>query len=349
MQSEIEAKLAGVEAELKHLGPKRDTPLEHMQYLLQLAQDYRDVSEAAGRGDYAHNKLLDDKEFRLATLVMSRSDDFSNQMALRGHEYAWRESQTTTASPSSAVGSPKATNAAQGSSSTIFGAKLNPGFSIGSSTTSPLDVKGSQIGFGSAQPLTSGFTFEVNSSRPISGRSARSVRHSTAAVPTPKTAPTEATTKAAKAITEPKQETRQFAIARSLSLPFPHFIGAAFPRNGIDLWLEELYHSSRGYELGSFPTQLVGMMMKVQARKWEELAMAHTSDIICVVHRTIVDLIGKLAATPLIQYELLTSLKTDLEKGYRAAVEHTRFLLQVELDGEPATHNHYFNEELQKQ
>ncbi|PVH90779.1 hypothetical protein DM02DRAFT_647505 [Periconia macrospinosa] len=113
-------------------------------------------------------------------------------------------------------------------------------------------------------------------------------------------------------------------------------------------WIDGLYRGSRGFELGTFDATILGVTLKEQAASWRELALGYVSDIITLVHGFIVEALKRIAPSHRVSEGIKSLLLDDLTRMYRRAIGHTEFLLDIELDGTPATCNHYFNENLQK-
>ena len=113
-------------------------------------------------------------------------------------------------------------------------------------------------------------------------------------------------------------------------------------------WLKEEYRGSRGFELGTFDPSLLAVTLKCQASKWRALALGYISDVVTLVHSFIMRAIEHFALTSRVQDGLKARLIERLEQHYRAAMDHAKFLIKVELEGTPSTLNHYFNDELQK-
>jgi len=113
-------------------------------------------------------------------------------------------------------------------------------------------------------------------------------------------------------------------------------------------WIDELYRDSRGFELGTFDATILGVILKEQAANWGYLAHGYISDMIALVHNFIVVVLQQVAPSRRVSDGIRSLLLDDLTKMYRDAINHTQFLLDIELRGTPATYNHYFNENLQK-
>jgi hypothetical protein len=113
-------------------------------------------------------------------------------------------------------------------------------------------------------------------------------------------------------------------------------------------WIHELYRDSRGFELGTFDATILGVILKDQAANWGCLAHGYVSDMIALVHNFIVEVLQQIAPSRRVSDGIKSLLLDDLTKMYRDAIDHTQFLLDIELNGTPATCNHYFNENLQK-
>lgn len=113
-------------------------------------------------------------------------------------------------------------------------------------------------------------------------------------------------------------------------------------------WLKKEYEESRGFELGTFDASLLGVTMKQQAADWRDLALGYISDIIVLVHNFILEVLEHLTPNHRVFDGIKSRLIDDMINRYQKAISHTEFLLSVELDGTPATYNHYFNETLEK-
>ena len=117
---------------------------------------------------------------------------------------------------------------------------------------------------------------------------------------------------------------------------------------GIIAWVEEVYLSSRGFELGTFDSSLLAVTMKHQAAKWKDIALGYVSDIITLVHNCVLRILKQVAPNARVQGGIKDLLLDKLREKYANALAHARFLIKVELEGTPATLNHYFNHTLEK-
>lgn len=121
------------------------------------------------------------------------------------------------------------------------------------------------------------------------------------------------------------------------------------PRSGsFQRWLTEVYHSSRGFEIGTLNSSLLGVTMKRQSAKWKDLALGYIADVVTMVHTFIVDLLHVVCPVERVRTGIISLLMDRLVEKYRASISHVDFLLEIELDGTPATLNHYFNDNLEK-
>ncbi|KAI4236629.1 MAG: hypothetical protein LQ349_002430 [Xanthoria aureola] len=120
----------------------------------------------------------------------------------------------------------------------------------------------------------------------------------------------------------------------------------ASPDKGIMKWMEKVYNSSRGYEMGTFDVSLIPFMWKQQTLKWEDLALGYTSDIISTVHTYIRDLLKEICQEDRVRSTLLSVMMDPLIERYKRAMDQTRSILEVEHN--PMTYNHYFAENLEK-
>jgi hypothetical protein len=92
----------------------------------------------------------------------------------------------------------------------------------------------------------------------------------------------------------------------------------------------------------------LAVTLKRQSVKWRELALGYISDIITMVHAFVKDLLQHITPNENVRMGIESLLMDELTKKYQNAMSHVNFLLDVELEGTPATHNHYFNDTLEK-
>ena len=113
-------------------------------------------------------------------------------------------------------------------------------------------------------------------------------------------------------------------------------------------WLQSIYLDSRGYEIGTFNPTLLATIMKEQSRKWKEIALGYVADVIVLTHSFLTDLLQEVCPPLRVREGILALLMDPLCDRYKRAIQHVKFLLEVELNGTPSTLNHYFNDNLQK-
>jgi len=121
------------------------------------------------------------------------------------------------------------------------------------------------------------------------------------------------------------------------------------PQSGsIHVWLKEVYSGARGFELGTLDSSLLAVTMKRQSTKWRGLALGYIADIVMLAHTFVTDLLRVVCPVERVQLGVMSLLADLLLEKYRSAIAHVNFLLEIELDGTPATLNHYFSENLEK-
>lgn len=122
------------------------------------------------------------------------------------------------------------------------------------------------------------------------------------------------------------------------------------PSPAVDIlkWLEDEYDSTRGFELGTFSSQLLPKIMMTQSEKWSSLAKGYISDVVVMVHKFILQLLQSVCPDGKMRTNLYSTLVEDLFEGYKLAIKHVNFLLNVEKKGTHTTQNHYFNDNLEK-
>ncbi|KAI1503956.1 P-loop containing nucleoside triphosphate hydrolase protein [Biscogniauxia marginata] len=120
------------------------------------------------------------------------------------------------------------------------------------------------------------------------------------------------------------------------------------PEDIID-YIEDVYKCSRGQDIGTFGGHLLGTMFKEQSKKWQPLTLHHISQVIVHVHHFIAETIKSICPDSQVREELWHGfLLEQLQESYRKAMDHAKFLLEIEREGVPMTLNHYLNENLQK-
>lgn len=119
-------------------------------------------------------------------------------------------------------------------------------------------------------------------------------------------------------------------------------------RTGIIPWLEEVYKSSRGFELGTFDASLVPVIWKKQCANWDDLALGYVSDVVSLVHNFIFSLISAICEDQRVRSALMPALMDGLMDRYTRGIDHAKFIIYVEKEGTPQTLNHYFADNLEK-
>ncbi|KXL45220.1 MAG: hypothetical protein FE78DRAFT_148659 [Acidomyces sp. 'richmondensis'] len=119
-------------------------------------------------------------------------------------------------------------------------------------------------------------------------------------------------------------------------------------KEGIQTWLQGIYTSSRGFELGTFDGSVLATTMKKQSSKWIEISLGFVSDVIVIVHRFITAALHSICSDRHVRDTLFATLLDGLLDRYRLAIRHVHFLLTVERDGIPITVNQFFKKNLQK-
>ncbi|KAJ8126636.1 hypothetical protein O1611_g7002 [Lasiodiplodia mahajangana] len=114
-------------------------------------------------------------------------------------------------------------------------------------------------------------------------------------------------------------------------------------------YIDDVYKSSRGQELGTFAQTILGTTFKEQSQKWESITLDHVSRVIRHVHVFISEALKDACPEKKVREALWNEyLLDELRKSYQRAMDHAKFLLGIERDNRPITVNHYFNDNLQK-
>jgi len=101
--------------------------------------------------------------------------------------------------------------------------------------------------------------------------------------------------------------------------------------------IEHIHRSSRGYELGTFGSFMIPTTFALQAANWKPIALAHVSNAILVVHHFIYALVTAACPDEAVRDALWAFILEGLMERYKRAMDHARFLLQVELGGKAVT------------
>ncbi|KAH8911372.1 interferon-induced GTP-binding protein Mx2 [Coniochaeta sp. PMI_546] len=110
-----------------------------------------------------------------------------------------------------------------------------------------------------------------------------------------------------------------------------------------------VYERSRGPELGTFGSAILGTVFKEQSKKWRKLVMSHVSRAILLVHDFIVQLLQDIVTDQNVRNALWEDCLFDrLCAAYKRAMRHANFLLDIELSAKPYTYNKYFSANLNK-
>lgn len=87
---------------------------------------------------------------------------------------------------------------------------------------------------------------------------------------------------------------------------------------------------------------------KEQSKKWEDITLAHVSNVILVVHRFIYNVVQEACADPQVREMLWSFISEDLLKRYQGAMDHAKFLICVEREGRSITYNPAFDQTFDK-
>lgn len=112
-------------------------------------------------------------------------------------------------------------------------------------------------------------------------------------------------------------------------------------------WIEKLYSTSRGFEIGTFSPLLLSTIMKKQSSKWTGLALGYISDAISMIHNFLVRVLESVCPDDRVRGNLLSVLMDDLLIKYKNAVEQVEFLLHVERHGTLITLNDFLQRNIE--
>lgn len=112
--------------------------------------------------------------------------------------------------------------------------------------------------------------------------------------------------------------------------------------------IRRIYQSSRGPELGTYNGAVLAAAFVDVSQKWRELALAHTSRVIVLVHEYMHNLLGVVCVDEAVQEQIWGGiLREELLALYEQAMDQTKMLIEMECECPPMTLNRRFNEILQ--
>ncbi|KAK4695643.1 hypothetical protein P7C71_g2147, partial [Lecanoromycetidae sp. Uapishka_2] len=277
---DINKRLAVCKRDLEKMGPSRETRDQQYKYLLDLACRYQAVTSQALKAGYGDDLFDDSPGLKLANSVVLRNEDFSMDVAEKGHTYNFMEevSPTVAAVPF-------------GSTST------NAVVPFGSTSTNAA--------------ITFGSTSTKDDEDPVP------VRYE---------------------LCDPELED---LLQDSCDIIKPK-------KTGIKAWLEDIYKSSRGFELGTFDVSLLTVVWRKQSANWDALAMGYINDIVSLGHGYTTEVLSTISKNESIRRAISAVLLELLTERYKRGIDHAKMILAVERQGTPLTANHYFAENLEK-
>ncbi|KAJ5124287.1 Dynamin [Penicillium bovifimosum] len=131
VRSESTKRLNAARKALQSLGTERQTPEQQRMTLLDIVSSFQQITHLALVANYSLDDIFDtDRDVRLATMVSSRNEEFSNHVSTWGHEFAFTDTSQTDPLPDP-LPEPKEPEGSKGSeesagSSEEFAAEIEP-------------------------------------------------------------------------------------------------------------------------------------------------------------------------------------------------------------------------------
>ncbi|KAH9887112.1 P-loop containing nucleoside triphosphate hydrolase protein [Xylariomycetidae sp. FL2044] len=127
------------------------------------------------------------------------------------------------------------------------------------------------------------------------------------------------------------------------------YVPKQVPAYGIMQYIQDVYNSSRGLDLGTFSGSLIATLFKEQSKAWIPITLTHMKKIIDLIHHFMYEIMKEICPDTRVRDELWNGFLLDeYRASYVKAIGHAKLLLEIEQDGDPMTLNHYFNDTLQK-
>ncbi|KAK3334146.1 interferon-induced GTP-binding protein mx2 [Cercophora scortea] len=119
------------------------------------------------------------------------------------------------------------------------------------------------------------------------------------------------------------------------------------PEKGIMDWIDKVYRTSRGIELGVFSPDLLASAFREQSKKWGPMTEQYLSKVILIVHKFILGALEHACRDKRAREELKFAIMDNLVTKYTDGMKQGEFLVDIERNRKPYTLNHYFNSNLQ--
>ncbi|KAK8900814.1 hypothetical protein QC760_010578 [Botrytis cinerea] len=120
------------------------------------------------------------------------------------------------------------------------------------------------------------------------------------------------------------------------------------PKRGIMEWITEKYEKSRGFEIGTLNPSLLPALFLEQSQNWEYFASEHVENVIQQIHRFNRKALRYCCKDDTLSKRLWAMLSQILLPRYKRALDHVKFLIEIEQQGNLLTMNHYFADNLRK-
>ncbi|KAL2760859.1 hypothetical protein ACRALDRAFT_1073466 [Sodiomyces alcalophilus JCM 7366] len=120
------------------------------------------------------------------------------------------------------------------------------------------------------------------------------------------------------------------------------------PRKDIMTWIDDIYHRSRGLDLGTVGPGILRSAFQEQSTKWETMTMQYLSKIILLVHRFILTALEVVCRDAQVLQEVTSAILAVLCVKYEDSMKEASLLVNIERQFKPYTLNHYFNHNQQR-
>ena len=285
VKREIYHRMMACEAELRSLGPSRENDYQQRLYLINMAVKFQTVTGYALDTRYGTDDLFDNGITRLATIIVTLNDHFSEAVRKNGCTVDF-DSRTTQLLNLGVPHQPKSSSKNRASKS------KNSGLPAQTQSTSWFPDA-------SSGKTATGF-FNVNDYPELED------------------------------ILYDSRPGEPEITEETLS------------------WIEGIYKSSRGFELGTFDPSISPLLFKQQTINWEHLAMDYICDVILHIHGFCDRLLAHICMEERTRNSLWAVLIEDMIPIYKKAIDQVKFIIRTEREGNLITTNHYFSENLEK-
>lgn len=315
---QLDRDLIQAKNQLASIGTERTNDAQQNKYLQTLAAKFEKISTSALRTDYYQHEILkDDRRLRLPTLIADRSDQFVEEIRTKGHTIGFHEEEDEESDDEESdddeneelkVAASECGNGDESDDEELEAAASEYENGEGK------DEDENERGGGGGGSNTFSLFKETTNDKIVILKAPVSV-----------------------------YEELDNILQHSLDIP-------STTKHGILDWIKAQYRESRGYSLQVIGLNILPMLWQKQSHNWEVITFSFMNDAIAYVHDFIRRLLLHICpeTESKVADALLSFIMDDLVVKYKSAIQHVKFILQVERRGTLLTKNRNFGSTLKE-